>query len=71
MGYIFFILGIIAGLATAGLYLTLTSATGVLRIDRSNPNKDRYRFDIDDIDILNRKKRVLLSIDTNADLSQE
>ena len=44
---------------------------GTLRIDHSNPEKDVYRFDIDDLDSLAKKKRIILLVDNNADLSQK
>lgn len=43
---------------------------GTLRIDRTNPEKDLYRFDIDDLDSLSKKKRIILKVDNNADFSQ-
>lgn len=46
-------------------------ARGTLRIDRTNPEKDIYRLDIDDLDEIAKKKRIVLDIDPNADLSQE
>ena len=49
--------------------LRFRCGTGILRIDHSNPNKDLYRFDVDDLDKLNKKKRIVLTIDHNADLS--
>lgn len=47
------------------------SIFGTLRIDRSNPEKIIYRFEMDDIDGLKNKKMVVLKIDNNADLSQK
>lgn len=44
---------------------------GTLRIDHSNPEKDIYRFDIDSIDSLSRRKRIVLKVDNHADLSHE
>lgn len=44
--------------------------SGTLRIDHSNPEKDIYRFEIDDLDSIARKKRIVLNIDHNAVLSQ-
>ena len=49
----------------------LTSAHGTLRIDHTNPEKDVYRIEIDDLDALSRKKKVILDIDNSAILSQE
>ncbi len=44
---------------------------GVLQIDHSNPEKDVYRFVIDKIDDLSKKKYIVLKVDNNADLSQK
>ena len=49
----------------------LTSAHGTLRIDHSNPEKDVYRIELDNLDALSRKKRVILDVDNSAVLSQE
>lgn len=61
--------GLIAGFCIGKL--TKQSITGTLRIDHSNPEKDLYRFDIDDLDKLDKQKFVKLKIDHNADLSQK
>lgn len=52
------------------LFLHLGSAHGTLRIDHSNPEKDIYRIELDNLDDL-RKKRVILYVDDHADLSQK
>lgn len=44
---------------------------GTLRIDHSDPEKDIYRFEIDDLDALSKKKKVILAVDNDADLSQK
>lgn len=44
---------------------------GVLQIDHSDPEKDVYRFVIDNIDDLSKKKYIVLKVDNNADLSQK
>ena len=49
----------------------LTSARGTLRIDHSNPEKDLYRIEINNLEDLSRKKRVVLDVDNSAILSQE
>lgn len=64
--------GFIFGMLVTALANRSYTAFGTLRIDRFNPEKDVYRFDIDgDIVKLPKKKRIVLSIDPNADLSQE
>lgn len=67
---------ILGGLLTGSLIFNvaciayLSRTYGTLRIDRSNPEKDIYRFEVDDLDVLSRKKRVILKVDSNAYLSQ-
>ena len=62
--------GFIAGTALTIIMYKLRSTAGTLKIDRSNPDKDSYLFEIDDLDSLSRKKHVILKIDNNARLSQ-
>lgn len=68
----FFIGGLLIGslIGNVACIAYIRHACGTLRIDRSNPEKDSYRFDIDDLDALSRKKRIILLVDNNADLSQ-
>lgn len=44
---------------------------GVLKIDHTNPEKDVYRLEINDLYKLDRKRKVILRIDHHADLSQK
>lgn len=53
------------------LIIFLKSVRGTLRIDHSDPNKDTYRLELDDLDVLTRKKLVILDIDHHANLSQK
>ena len=53
------------------IVMYLTSARGTLRIDHSNPEKDVYRIEINNLEDLSRKKRVILDVDNRAILSQE
>lgn len=66
-----FFLGCFIGVIVDILLLPLRTASGVLKIDRTNPQKDVYRLDVDNIDDLTKKNRLVLIIDKNADLSQE
>lgn len=68
---IYITIGVIIGTIIANVLRFEFSSFGVLRIDRTNPNKDKYKIEIDDLTILHKKKRVVLKIDPNADLSQE
>lgn len=62
--------GFIAGVTLTVIAYKLRSTEGTLKIDHSNPDKDSYLFEIDDLDSLSRKKHVILKIDNNARLSQ-
>lgn len=55
----------------ADVLLFIRFFSGTLRIDRTNPDKEIYRFDVKDLDKLSKKKYVLLSVDNDADLSQK
>lgn len=62
----------ISGAAFGIIVTHLNRTSGTLRIDHSNPEKDIYRMEFnDDLDKLNKKKRVILKVDNNANLSQE
>ena len=66
---IIFILAFILGFVLGRLYPHKT--VGTLKIDRSDPKKDRYRFEILDLDILDKKTKIFLRVDHDADLSQK
>lgn len=44
---------------------------GVLKIDILNPDKEIYRFEVNEIDNLKNKKRITLKVDTSFVASQE
>lgn len=44
---------------------------GTLKIDHSNPEKDVYRLEIDDLEGLTKKRKIVLKVDNRANLSQE
>lgn len=68
--YVATLIGCVLGVIGTLLLNYINSAHGVLRIDHSDPNKDLYRFEIDDLDKLNGKTYVELKIDHDADLSR-
>lgn len=49
----------------------IINKVGTLKIDHSDPEKDIYRIDINDLDKLSKKKLIILKIDNHADLSQK
>jgi hypothetical protein len=63
-------IGCIVGSIVTSVIFYVRCHYGTLRIDHSDPEKDIYRFDVDDLDKLSKKKRIMLKIDNNADLSQ-
>lgn len=73
MGWIFGILiGLFVGMFSATIGYFTKTTFGTLKIDRQNPERDIYRFDIDgDIVNLPKKKRIIMRVDPNADLSQD
>lgn len=64
--------GIAIGLIIASIFIwNPWMETGTLRIDRSDPEKDVYRLELNDLDRLCNKKYIRIKIDHNADLSQK
>ena len=60
----------VVGVLISVLFIDLRSGYGALQIDHSDPEKDLYRIVITtDLDKLPKKKRVVLKIEDNADLS--
>ena len=72
MEYVLFLLGIFIGTLMGRFIFTRWTASGTLKIDHSDPDKDRYLFVIDgELDQLSKKKKIVLKVDNNADLSQK
>lgn len=71
MEHIWIIIGVMLGSIITNIIFYALSASGTLRIDHSNPDKDVYRIEFGELDKLAKKKRVILKIDNNADLSQK
>lgn len=68
---VWFMLGAFAEALFYTAIQQIRSTKGYLRIDHTNPDKDIYRVEIPDLDVLTHKKYVELKIDHNADLSQK
>ena len=60
-----FALGLIIGLVFPH------KTVGVFKVDHTNPKKDVYRLELDDLSIVDRKSRIVLRVDHDANLSQE
>lgn len=65
-------LGIWIGVIISSIVLSLRyeKIHGTLKIDNSNPEKDVYRIEIDDLDNLSSKKRIVLNV-VKEKLTQE
>ena len=71
MEVVWIIIGVVIGIAMMYISNRIRSTSGTLRIDHTNPDKDVYRFEINNLDALAKKKRVILEIDHDAVLSQK
>lgn len=65
------IFGGVIGFVAGVLITRRVKPDGVLRIDHSNPAKDTYRFEIDEIEQLSKKTYIQLKVDNDAVLSQD
>ena len=67
----YILLGFILGVVFANCYhVFIKTSCGVLKIDHSNPEKDLYLIEIENLEKLDNKREVVLRIDNKADLSQ-
>lgn len=62
-----FTLGLIIGMLISGIISYFKKASGVLQINHSNPEKDVYKFCIDDLDVLDKKKSITIKIEHTRD----
>jgi len=69
--FIFYALGVLTGVIITSIMHRLVIAQGTLKIDQSNPEKDIYRLEIDNLDVVAKKKHIRLKVDPKADLSQK
>ena len=69
--YMWIAVGAISVLIIKHIIFYIINKVGTLKIDHSDPEKDIYRIDINNLDKLSKKKLIILKIDNNADLSQK
>lgn len=65
---------VVAVLVTAFTYDFITfnkNLVGALRIDRTNPKADVYKIEIENLDVLAKRKFIILEVDNDADFSQK
>lgn len=65
------ILGIAVGSVVTYVAIIFKTAFGTLIVDRSDPEKDRWRLDIHKLADIHKKKFVWLKVDTKTELSQK
>ena len=71
-GYLLFLIGVIVGVLIHMIITNLTSGFGELQIDTSDPEADKWRLCINkDPDTVVKKKRIVLKVNKNANLSHE
>ena len=71
MDLLSFVLGLIGGIVLMDLFHRLRPKDGFFRIDRSDPRKDTYRLELNDLNSVSKKKILILKVDDNAKLSQQ
>ena len=64
------IVGFLMGCLLCHIFL-IPKTFGTLRIDHTNPEKDIYRIDIDELDKLSTQHKIILRVDNHADLTQK
>ncbi len=70
MWYWWFVFGLLFGVVLVYVSLKLKKKDGTLVIDQTNPHKDVMRFEIDDLDILSKKKVIVLNVNKRAIVSK-
>lgn len=62
------LVGVIAGLIIGYILLRVTPKDGVLKIDKNDPDVNKYLIEFDDLDDIPKNKFLILKVDANADL---
>ena len=69
--YMWIAVGAISVLIIKDIIFYIINKVGTLKIDHSDPEKDIYRIDINDLDKLSKKKLIILKNDNYSDHSQK
>lgn len=62
MWFLWSCIGVAIGSIISNIIFYWRTGFGTLNIDHSNPDKDVYRFEIEDLDDLYKKSKVVMSI---------
>ena len=60
--WIWLMVGVLIGFFVTCLCWALTSSFGIITIDQTDLIKDMYKIEIEDLDVLETKKRVILRV---------
>lgn len=71
MVFLWYAAGFVVGTVLTVIFFRVRTGKGTLMIDHSNPEKDVVRFVIDDIEQITKKKRFILKVDHNANITQK
>ena len=58
------VVSFLAGVVVDRIVYNSLHTVGTLNIDKSDPEKDSYSFDVDDLDKLSTKKVIILKVNT-------
>lgn len=61
----------VVGIVTTCLIFTKSRTYGVLRIDKTNPSKTLYRFEVNSLENIEKKKKIVLKIISITDISRQ
>lgn len=71
MWWLWLVLGTAFGSILSSIIFYAKTGYGTLKIDQTNPEKDLYSLDLNTLDDLPTKKRLMLKIDVIKDHSQK
>ena len=71
MWYWWFIGGFFLGLLIESVIIRIKKKDGTLRIDTTNPEKDIYRLEIDNLDVIPKQNQLVLRVDSTSFLTQD
>lgn len=71
MEYVAYIIVAIISSFLTSLYYVCVKPSGTLKIDMSDPGMDRFKFEVHNLRDMYTKDRIVLTVDRNADPSQQ
>lgn len=65
-----FVIGVICGIIASKIFQRFRKTIGTLIVDMSDPDKDIYRLEIDNLDNIPKMKYILLKVETSKEIAQ-